>query len=185
MPADRSIVSADRGNCESSDGAFRPGELRIGIRNADWGYGITSSRHAVLDSSRITMDLPYVTTKLLHVGAVALTACLFVLRAYWMVWQPAFLARRWIRVVPHAVDTLLLLSGVWLAVEIGAAGLRGWLPAKLIGLVVYIVLGMVALKRGRTRGVRIAAAFAAVLTLAYIVCVALTKSAWGPLAPWI
>lgn len=53
------------------------------------------------------------------------------------------------------------------------------------GLVIYIVLGMVALKRGRTRGIRITAAFSAAVVLAYIFGVAATKSTWGPLAGWI
>ncbi|MEO8754373.1 MAG: SirB2 family protein [Casimicrobiaceae bacterium] len=130
------------------------------------------------------MGLPYATVKDVHVAAAALTACLFLLRAYWMAWRPESLARRWVRLVPHVVDTLLLVSGVWIALELGTAGVRGWLPAKLIALVAYIVLGTVALKRGRTRGIRMGAALAAALVLAYIACVAGTKSAWGPLAGW-
>jgi uncharacterized membrane protein SirB2 len=128
------------------------------------------------------MELPYTTVKGLHVGAAGLTASLFVLRAAWMVWKPEVLSRRWVRFVPHVIDTLLLASGVWLALQIGAAGLKGWLAAKLIGVVIYILLGMVALKRGRTRGVRLAAALAAILTLVYIASVAVTRSAWGLLA---
>ena len=118
-------------------------------------------------------------------GAVALTASLFVLRVAWMCRSPARLSRRWVRIVPHLIDTVLLASGVWLAWQIGGAGVRGWLPAKLVGLVAYIVLGTVALKRGRTRGIRIGAAIAALLTFAYIVLVAVGKSAWGPLDRWI
>ena len=131
------------------------------------------------------MDLPYSTVKSLHVGAAGLTACLFVLRAAAMAWRPEYLTRRWVKFLPHAVDTLLMLSGVWIAFQLGAAGVQGWLPAKLIGLVIYIVLGMVALKRGRTRGRRIAAALLAVIVLAYIFGVAVTKSVWGPFAGWI
>jgi uncharacterized membrane protein SirB2 len=102
-----------------------------------------------------------------------------------MAWRPQFLARRWVRILPHVVDTILLLSGVWIAFQLGEAGVRGWLPAKLIGLVIYIMLGMVALKRGRTRGIRIIAALSAVGVLTYIFGVAVTKSAWGPLAGWM
>ena len=54
----------------------------------------------------------------------------------------------------------------------------------LVGLVVYIGLGIVTLRRGRTAATRISAAIAALLTLACIVSVALSKSAWGPLTGW-
>jgi uncharacterized membrane protein SirB2 len=130
------------------------------------------------------MDLSYSTVKSVHVGAVALTASLFILRCGWMIWSPARLTARWVRIVPHVIDTVLLLSGGWLAWRIGAAGVDGWLSAKLVGLAAYIAIGMVALRRGRTLAVRIGAALAALLVLGYIVSVALSKSAWGPLAGW-
>jgi uncharacterized membrane protein SirB2 len=128
------------------------------------------------------MELEYVTVKTLHVVLAALTGFLFAIRAYGMYRQPSFLAHRRVKVVPHIVDTLLLASGVWLAWQIGLSGLRGWLPAKLIALVLYIALGMVALKWGRSKPLRVSAAFAALLVLGYIACVAATKSPFGPLA---
>ena len=54
---------------------------------------------------------------------------------------------------------------------------QAWLTAKVLALVVYIVLGTVALKRGKTRGVRAFALLAALATFAYIVAVALTRDA--------
>jgi len=66
------------------------------------------------------------------------------------------LARRWVRVLPHVVDTALLASAIALAVALGQYPLvNGWLTAKLAGLLAYIVLGSIALKRGRTRKIRI------------------------------
>ena len=123
--------------------------------------------------------MDYLAVKHVHLAAIATSITLFVVRAFWMAFASARLERRWVRVVPHVVDTLLLLSGVYLAWQIGAEGVRGWLPAKIGGLVLYIVLGAVALRRGRTRGVRIAAAVAAVVTFAWIASVALTKSPLG------
>jgi uncharacterized membrane protein SirB2 len=92
------------------------------------------------------------------------------------------LRQRWVKIVPHIIDSVLLLSGTWLAWQLGAAGVRGWLPAKLAALVLYIVLGAFALRYGKTRGMRITAMIAAVLTFAYIASVALTKSPLGALA---
>ena len=128
------------------------------------------------------MDLPYFGVRHVHVAAVTLSLCLFVLRVVWRARAPERLARRWVKVLPHVVDTVLLLSGVWLAWQLGAAGVRGWLPAKLVALVAYIVLGSIALRRGPSRGVAIGAAVAAVATFGYIVSVAIMKSPWSVLA---
>ena len=123
--------------------------------------------------------MDYLAVKHVHLAAIAASITFFIVRAFWMALAPARLEQRWVRIVPHVIDTLLLASGVWLAWQLGAAGVRGWLPAKLGGLVLYIVLGAIALRRGRTRGVRIAAAIAAVVTFAWMASVALSKSPLG------
>jgi uncharacterized membrane protein SirB2 len=93
-----------------------------------------------------------------------------------MLRAPERLAARWVGIVPHVVDTVLLASALWLAWQLGTQGTRGWLWAKVVALVAYIILGSIALKRGRTRGIRIGAFVAALATFAYIVSVALAKS---------
>jgi uncharacterized membrane protein SirB2 len=119
----------------------------------------------------------YTLLKYLHVGCVVLSGAGFALRGAWMLQGSPLLAQRWVRVLPHVVDTVLLASAIALALMLEQYPLvQGWLTAKLIGLVVYIVLGTIALKRGRTRGVRLTAFGAALLVFAYIVAVALTKS---------
>src|SRR5689334_4960865 len=123
----------------------------------------------------------YATVKELHLAMVATSFALFALRAAWMMASSPRLSQRWVRVVPHVVDTVLLLSGAALAWQLGS-GVRGWLPAKLAALVLYIVLGSVALRRGRSKPVRVACAIAAVVTFGYIVAVAVTKSPLGYLA---
>jgi uncharacterized membrane protein SirB2 len=128
------------------------------------------------------MDSSYAGVRAAHVAFVAVSIALFLLRMGWRERAPAHLARRWVRVVPHVVDTALLLSGAWLAWQLGAAGVRGWLPAKLVGLVIYIILGSVALRRGRSRQVRLTAAGAAIVTFAYIASVAVGKSPWSLLS---
>ena len=119
----------------------------------------------------------YTLLKYLHVGCVALSGAGFVLRGAWMLQGSARLAQRWVRIVPHVVDTLLLASAIALALLIGQYPLvHGWLTAKVLGLVVYIVLGTIALKRGRTRALRLAAFCGALLVFGYIIAVAMTKS---------
>jgi len=48
-----------------------------------------------------------------------------------------------------------------------------WLAAKLLAIVVYIVIGSIALKRGRTHRERVAALVLSLLVLVYIFAVAL------------
>ena len=125
----------------------------------------------------------YYLIKNLHVTCVVLSAVGFLLRGTWMLTGSALLLHRLTRVLPHLVDSTLLLSAIALAVMIEQYPFSaGWVTAKVIGLLAYILLGTVALKRGRTRGVRIAAFAAAILVYAWIVSVALSKNIAGYLA---
>jgi uncharacterized membrane protein SirB2 len=94
----------------------------------------------------------YPLIKHLHVTFAALSLLGFSVRGYWMLRAPRLLTRRWVRVAPHVVDTLLLLSGLALvALSRLYPTQQPWLAAKLIALVAYIALGTLALKRGCTR----------------------------------
>ncbi|MFP5418486.1 MAG: SirB2 family protein [Gammaproteobacteria bacterium] len=118
--------------------------------------------------------MAYLALKNLHFATLAITLALFLLRGAWMMMDSPRLHARWVRIVPHVNDTLLLASGIALAVLIRQYPLvDGWLTAKLVALIVYIVLGTLALKRGKTKPQRIAAWLAALLTFGYIVAVAL------------
>ncbi|MEG1118000.1 MAG: SirB2 family protein, partial [Janthinobacterium sp.] len=97
----------------------------------------------------------------------------------WMLRASPALQQRWVKILPHLVDTALLASAITLAVWSGQSpGSQPWLAAKLCALLAYIVLGTIALKRGKTPAVRGAAFALAVLVFAYIVAVAVTKQAW-------
>lgn len=120
--------------------------------------------------------MSFATIKSIHLATVAITIGFFLLRYFWMLIGSGWLRRTWVRVLPHVNDTVLLASGLTLAVLTRQAGApTGWLAAKLVALVVYIGLGMVALKRGKTKGVRIAAGVAALAVLGYILMVARTR----------
>lgn len=91
---------------------------------------------------------------ILHLASVALTISLFVLR-YWWRWSgnPRINAR-WVRIVPHTVDTVLLLSGaglMWVTGYLPFTVKGAWLTEKLFGVIIYIVLGFIALGRHRPR----------------------------------
>ncbi|MGE5318815.1 MAG: SirB2 family protein [Hyphomicrobiaceae bacterium] len=118
--------------------------------------------------------MAYSLLKPFHLATVAITLTLFLLRGIWMMADSPRLRARWVRVVPHVNDTLLLASGFSLAILLGQYPLvNSWLTAKLVALILYIVLGTYALKRGRTRRTRIAAWFSALLVFGYMVAVAI------------
>lgn len=120
--------------------------------------------------------MSYLALKHIHIASVATSYALFFARGIWMARDSALLQRRWVKIVPHLVDTVLLASAIALAVMSAQYPLaRSWLTAKVIGLVVYIAVGTVALKRGKTRRVRIAAWLVAQLVFFYIVAVAITR----------
>ncbi len=122
----------------------------------------------------------YYAIKHLHVTCVVLSAAGFLLRGLWMVTGSPLLQHRLTRVLPHIIDSLLLLSAIALAVLIQQYPFAaGWVTAKVFGLLAYILLGTIALKRGRTMGMRVAAFIAALLVYAWIVSVALTKNLAG------
>jgi uncharacterized membrane protein SirB2 len=120
--------------------------------------------------------MDYASLKIVHVSCVAASYALFVVRGIWMMRESSHLQHRWVRIVPHLVDTLLLASAVALAIMSHQYPLaNGWLTAKVAGLLIYIGLGTVALKRGRTRRVRVTAWLAAQAVFFYIVAVAITR----------
>lgn len=128
--------------------------------------------------------LAYRLLKAVHVSAVTASLALFALRGAWTWSSPSQLRRRWVRIVPHVVDTALLASGIALAALLGVfsgnfLGAHAWLEAKVAGLVVYVVLGSIALKYGRSARTRLLAFIAALITFAWIVSVAISKSPAG------
>jgi uncharacterized membrane protein SirB2 len=123
----------------------------------------------------------YLAVRALHIGCAVLSIAGFAARGALMLADSPLLQARFVRVAPHVVDTLLLASAVWLAWHLGQIPfVHAWITAKLLALLLYIGLGMFALRRGRTKRQRAAAFVAALASAAYIVAVALTRDA----TPW-
>ena len=121
--------------------------------------------------------MEYVVLKQIHVACVALSFAGFFVRGVWMIRESPMLRRRWVRIAPHVVDTVLLASAVALAVLLQQYPfVHSWLTAKVAGLLVYIALGMAALRMSAARPARIAAWIAALLVFGYVAAVALTKN---------
>ncbi len=123
----------------------------------------------------------YLFVKHLHVSCVLISISLFVLRGVMELQSKPW--RQWalLRRGPHIVDTVLLSSAIWLAWRLGQYPfVDGWLTAKVLALLAYILLGMRALGKHTPTSQRLAYFMAALLSVGYIVGVALTHSAsWG------
>lgn len=90
----------------------------------------------------------YIAIKHAHIACVGLSVSLFALRGLAVLAGWSFGNHAWARRLSMAVDTCLLIFGVWLVVLLGLNPiLVPWLGLKLLLLVVYIVLGVFALKR--------------------------------------
>jgi uncharacterized membrane protein SirB2 len=127
--------------------------------------------------------MDYALVKLIHQTAVALSISGFFVRGVGALGDAAWVRSRAAKTLPHIVDSVLLLSALALAWMLRLhPGNAPWILAKVIGLVAYIGLGMLALKPGRPWGVRAAAWIGALAVFGWIVSVALTKNPLGFLA---
>lgn len=126
--------------------------------------------------------MSYLALKHLHMTCALLTFLSFSLRGYWMFANSRCLQHKLVRVLPHFIDTLLLGSAIALTVTIQQYPFQNaWLTAKLLALVVYILLGTIALKRGKTKRVRALFFGLSLAVFGYIFWVARTHQA----LPWI
>ncbi len=87
------------------------------------------------------------------------------------------LQQKWVKVVPHVNDTLLLSCAIYLMFATQQFPIADqWLSVKVVALFVYVGLGTAAIKRGKTPGKRALFALSALAVFAYIVAVAFSKS---------
>lgn len=122
--------------------------------------------------------MDYLTIKSLHMHCAAISISLFALRGSLQLAGVDW--RRWrvLRVAPHLVDSVLLAAAIWLAAWLQQIPfVQGWITAKLLALIAYILLGREALRAGQPRGRAALFFVAALMCVSYIVGVAITHSA--------
>jgi len=125
----------------------------------------------------------YLVPRNLHVGCAIATITLFVLRGLLMLADSPRRHGPVLRYLPHVIDTALLTTALMLTTVIRQYPFStGWLTVKVVLLVAYIVLGSIALNRGRTRAIRVAAFAAALATIGFLVSVARTHHPLGMFA---
>lgn len=117
--------------------------------------------------------------KSLHALFAILSITGFIYRGLLKFRDSATLQKKWLKISPHVIDTLLLASAIYLVV----AGHYypewfNWVTAKIVGLLLYIMFGLFTLRFSKSRNGVIISFVLALLTFAYIVGVAVTKQAW-------
>jgi len=118
--------------------------------------------------------MSFLLLKGLHIACAITSYTLFLLRGIWSLRGSPIMRQRWVKIVPHVVDTLLLASAIALAVAIRQYPfVDAWLTAKVVGLLLYIGLGFVTLRFGKRRSTRLFAWLMAQAVFAYIVLVAI------------
>lgn len=128
----------------------------------------------------------YLQIKAVHVGLVLASGALFAARgALVLAGRSWAMAKPW-RMTSYGIDTALLVAGVmlWAVLSLNPSS-SPWLGAKLMLLVLYIVLGSLALKRARSLEVRAASYVAAVVVYLFMVSVALAHHPLGFLQAWM
>lgn len=115
----------------------------------------------------------YPNIKLVHIAMAMASVALFALRGAGVVagmrWPHATVLR-W---ASYAIDTTLLTAALMMLTFLpGAMFANGWLAAKVTLLVVYVLLGVFALRRGRTQATRVACYIAALATFAMMYTIA-------------
>ncbi|SFN68625.1 SirB2 family protein [Dokdonella immobilis] len=128
----------------------------------------------------------YPQIKFVHILCVILSGSLFTLRGVLMLLRSRFTNHVALRMLSYAIDTTLLTAALMLITLLHQYPfVQAWLTVKVLFLVLYIVLGVLALKRGRTRRAQVTSFVAALLVYAFIISVAMAHNPWGVFARFL
>lgn len=119
----------------------------------------------------------YIFAKHLHLTLVITSVSLFTLRFILLSAQSQIMQQRLLKVLPHIIDTFLLLSAIWLCLQIEQYPLTdAWLSQKLMAVILYIAFGYYTLKKARNLPERFLGLGLAVLSLSVAAHTAMTKT---------
>jgi uncharacterized membrane protein SirB2 len=119
----------------------------------------------------------YTLFKIIHMSCAMISVVGFIGRGILKINGSALVDKKLVKILPHVIDTLLLLSAITLVVMSGQyPWVAPWVSAKIAGLVIYIGLGVVVMRTAKTRQTRIIAFALALLTIGYVFAVAARKT---------
>jgi len=118
--------------------------------------------------------------KYIHILAVAASFALFFIRGVWLLQSYPPAPERWVRILPHVVDGLLVASALgMLAMAPATADYKGWMPVKLalIGLYVFLVVFVIRLAKAKWQ--RFAAWLLALMVFLFVTSIAVLRNPMG------
>jgi len=117
----------------------------------------------------------FIALKSIHIACVVISLLGFFVRGWALFIRKAVNGSAWCRVMPHVIDTMLLLSAIGMVVVAEQYSFASdWLIAKIMALLLYITLGMMSFKYFRTRAQGVLYWLLAMLVFGYIIGVAIT-----------
>jgi len=117
--------------------------------------------------------------KYIHVICAFLSISGFIYRGILKLTTPEKLSKKWLKITPHIIDTILLASAIYLVfITQQYPTLFNWVSMKIVALIIYIILGLFALRFCKTRMSIIVSFLLAITVFTYIIFVARTKLIW-------
>ncbi|MGE4503585.1 MAG: SirB2 family protein [Thiomicrospira sp.] len=120
----------------------------------------------------------YLSLLVLHKITVLLSIVGFFARGVGHIFNQAWINKKPVKILPHVIDTLLLVSAISLVAVSAFSFTDGWIVAKILGLIAYIGLGLMAFRFAKTRTQKALYWLLALMVVFYIVAVAVHKTAW-------
>jgi uncharacterized membrane protein SirB2 len=118
--------------------------------------------------------------KTIHITTVLISILLFLSRGFWIYLLKKQLSAKWIRVLPHVNDSVLLGTGIALAIQTQQYPLQqDWLTVKIVCLLIYILLGMLAMKWYQATSTGMASWLTAIIIYLFMISVAVTRQPTG------
>ncbi len=119
----------------------------------------------------------YLIAKHSHLTLVLLSVSFLIIRVIAASVNAQWLQQKWAKIAPHIIDTLLLISVIVLMALLQQYPIvNGWLTAKLIALIAYIIFAARAMKANKNAATRFTFLFIALCCIAYMATVAITKN---------
>jgi uncharacterized membrane protein SirB2 len=126
--------------------------------------------------------LNYIVLKYLHIVAVATSFALFFLRGLWVLGAYPPTQEKWARMLPHAVDAVLLLSAVGMLAMTPEHGWPGWMTVKIGLLLGYVLIGLYTLHSARSMQQKLIGLVLALLIYLFITTIAVMHHPLGILS---
>jgi uncharacterized membrane protein SirB2 len=118
----------------------------------------------------------YSIIKHLHITLAIISIGGFIIRGGLKIAGSRLMNKKWIKIIPHIIDTALLSCGLFMAFILGLTlSNSAWLMAKMIALLAYITFGMITLRFAKTNALRSISYGLAIACFGYMLLVAKTR----------